>query len=62
MSWKEVIPEARISEVAKNDLCNEVRNALDKHLEGHGYVLANYLVALMKKHPDADPYQHVDED
>jgi hypothetical protein len=58
----EVIPEARISEEAKDDLCNSVRNTLNKHLEGLGYVLANYLVALMRKLPAADPYQHVDED
>lgn len=58
----EVIPELRISEAAKTDLYNAIRNALNRRLEGHGCVLANYLVALMKKLPGADPYQHVDED
>ena len=35
---------------------------LDKHLEGHGYVPADYLIALMRKLPAADPYHHVAED
>jgi len=58
----EVIPGARISEAAKTDLHNEVRAALERQLEGHAYVLANYLVALMKTLPIVDPYQHINEE
>ena len=58
----EVIADARISPDAKADLQNEVRNALDRHLAGHDYALANYLNALMTRLPAADPYRHVGEE
>ncbi|HKS23285.1 MAG TPA: hypothetical protein VJZ76_10835 [Thermoanaerobaculia bacterium] len=58
----DIIAEAPVSEDAKSDLCKEVRNALDTHLEGEAYVLANYLVVLLKKFPAADPYLHLNEE
>lgn len=57
----EVIEEASISPAAKTDLTNELRTVLDKHLKGHEFVLANYLVDLMQQLPAADPYNHPDE-
>ena len=57
----EVLDEVPMPGETKLALYNEIRATLDKHIQGHDYALANYLVVLMESYPATDPYQHVDE-
>jgi len=57
----QVLDEVPMPAETKVELYNEIRATLDKHIEGHYYVLANYLVVLMESYPATDPYQHVGE-
>lgn len=58
----EIVTALAIPEPQKTYLLDEIRNLADKHLEGLGYAIANYLVVLMTKLPAADPYQHLEEE
>jgi hypothetical protein len=55
-----VLDDVPMSPETKRALYDEIRATLDKHIQGHDYVLANYLVVLMESYPTTDPYQHID--
>ena len=57
----QVLDEVPMPSETKLALYNEIRVALDKHIQGYEYVLGNYLVVLMESYPATDPYQHVDK-
>lgn len=57
----EVIDKGDIAPATQTDLTIELRRVLQKHLNGHGYLLANYLYDLMQEFPAADPYNHPNE-
>lgn len=54
----EVLDEVPMPAETKLALYNEIRATLDNYIQGHDYVLANYLVVLMGSYPATDPYQH----